>query len=121
MDFAALRENALLIVIAAMAINHLVMRVHALRGIAPVFWGLQLVNLAVGSGLILLGIPGFEDLPAVPWLISLLFFFRVVQNNNARQAWLIERVREERHGDEASVKAAFLEALRKGEEQDSGS
>lgn len=114
---AQLRDNALLIVIGAMATNHLVMRVHALRGSPWVFWPLQFANLAVGTGLILLGIPGFEELPVVSWLIALLFFFRVVQNNGMRQAWLLDKAYTKEHGDEKAVKEAFLQALRKGEEQ----
>ncbi|MCO4745450.1 MAG: hypothetical protein KC912_11725 [Proteobacteria bacterium] len=113
-----LKDTALLGVIAVMAINHMVMRAHGLRGNPLVFWTLQLANLGVGTGLIVLGLPGFEGLPAVTWLLALLFFFRVVQNNNARQAWLLEEVGHQQEVDQKATREAFLDALHKGEGKD---
>lgn len=108
-------DLALPVVIGTMAANHLVMRVVALRGHPLAFWPLQVLNLLVGSGLILLGLPGFDTLPIVAWMLALLFFFRVVLNNNERQRWLLEqRDRDARKGDQA-VREAFMDALRRGE------
>lgn len=111
-------DTVLLAVIGTMAINHIVMRIHALRGTAVVFWALQLINLALGSALIWFGLPGFEHIRAISVMIALLFFFRVVQNNNARQRWLIEELRNDQDMDEAGVKEAFIQALRKSESSD---
>ena len=108
-------DLALPVVIGTMAANHLVMRVVALRGHPLAFWPLQVLNLVVGSSLIMLGLPGFDTLPIVAWMLALLFFFRVVLNNNERQRWLLEqRGRNERHGEQA-VRQAFVDALRRGE------
>ena len=77
-------------VLAVMGANQLVMRVGALHARWYVFYFLQLTNIATGSAVITLGLPGFEPWPVVSWIIGLLFFFRSVQNNNLRVAWLRE-------------------------------
>lgn len=110
-----LEDIALPAVVGAMALNQLVMRVHGLKGQPFVFWPIQLLNLAVGSGLILVGLPGFNAYPAIRWVLALFFFFRVILNNNARQAWLLEQRGAETSKSEAAVKEAFLDALRRGE------
>lgn len=114
-------ELALPLVVGAMAANQLVMRVHALRGAPWAFWPMQLLNLAVGSALLWFGLPGFGNLPVVPFILALFFFFRVVLNNNQRQAWLLEERAREESGDHASRREAFLDALRKGEGRQSDS
>ena len=99
--------------IAVMAVNQLVMRVGGLKARALVFYGLQLMNLIVGTGLLWFGMPGFEDWPAVGWMIGLLLFFRVVQNNMSRAEWL----REDTEADAKDERrAAIAEALRRGRE-----
>jgi hypothetical protein len=111
-------ELALPLVVGAMAANQFVMRVAALRGSPWAFWPMQLLNLLVGSGLLWFGLPGFGNLPVVPMILSLFFFFRVVLNNNQRQAWLLEENQRQASGDLASRREAILDALRKGEARD---
>ncbi|TNE85476.1 MAG: hypothetical protein EP330_25675 [Deltaproteobacteria bacterium] len=110
-------EIALPLVVGAMAANQLVMRIHGLRGAPWAFWPMQLLNLGVGSALMLLGLPGFEKWPVIPWILALFFFFRVVLNNNERQAWLLEQQEASNSKERDAVKEAFLDALRKGEEK----
>ena len=99
-------------VIGVMAINQLVMRVAGLRGLPVVFYSLQLLNILTGALLLWFGLPGFEDMPMVGWMIGLLLFFRVVQNNSARATWLRERD-DDKDVDKRRQKVA--EALRRGE------
>ena len=83
-----LSTKTLLAVVAMMAMNQLVMRVGALHGRPPIFWTLQAANVACGSGLLLWGLPGFESVPVIAWVLALLFFFRVIVNNQSRAQWL---------------------------------
>lgn len=99
--------------IAVMAVNQLVMRVAGLKSRAAVFYSLQLLNLLVGTGLLWFGMPGFEDWPAVGWVIGLLLFFRVVQNNMSRAEWLREGDEDD---DKNERREAIAEALRRGKE-----
>jgi len=98
---------AILVVVGVMAVNQLVMRVGGLYARAMIFYGLQAVNVIMGTGLILWGLPGFEQWPVVSWIIGLLFFFRTVQNNNLRARWLRERLLEEREQREREIRAAL--------------
>lgn len=113
-----LSDLALPLVIGAMAANQLVMRVHAMKGSPWIFWPLQLLNLAVGSLLILVGLPGFDAYPVIRWILALFFFFRVVLNNNERQKWLLEQQVAEDSADRRAVKEAFLDALRRSEDKE---
>jgi hypothetical protein len=46
------------------------------------FWGAQIINLIAGSYIFYYGIPDFSaHLEVVNYLISLLFFYHVVENN----------------------------------------
>lgn len=96
-----------------MAVNQLVMRVGGLKARASVFYALQILNLVVGTGLLWFGMPGFEEWPAVGWMIGLLLFFRVVQNNISRAQWLRDEAEESDHDER---REAIAEALRRGRE-----
>ncbi|MFT6143323.1 MAG: hypothetical protein ACJAZO_002180 [Myxococcota bacterium] len=104
---------AFLGLIGVMAVNQLVMRVGGLKARAVVFYSLQLMNLIVGTALLWFGMPGFEDWPAVSWMIGLLLFFRVVQNNISRAEWLRHEARDR---DQDARREAIAEALRRGKE-----
>ncbi len=99
--------------IAVMAVNQLVMRVGGLKARAAVFYSLQMLNLVAGTALLWFGMPGFEDWPAVGWMIGLLLFFRVVQNNMSRAQWLREDAQDD---DKNERREAIAEALRRGKE-----
>ena len=88
--------QTLLAVVAVMALNQLVMRVGALRGRPSIFWTLQAANIACGTGLLLWGLPGFESLPVISWVLALLFFFRTIVNNQSRAEWLRKQQQAQR-------------------------
>lgn len=102
---------ALFGVIGIMAGNQLVMRLAGLKGNRFVFYPLQLVNLLAGAAVFWFGLPGFDAWPVIGWMIGLLLFFRVVQNNSARVEWLNQR-QQEAEGD--ARREAIEDALRKG-------
>jgi hypothetical protein len=97
----------LLTVIGALAANQIVMRVGGLRGRPAVFWSLQLVNVAVGGALVWFGLPGFEHVPVIGWVIGLLFFLRVMQNNQARARFLQAELDEGKQGKAAQIRRAL--------------
>lgn len=92
MDWGTAVFFGVVIVIAA---NQLVMRIAALRRSPWFFWGVQILNIAVGSTVIVFGLPGFTDFWFVQYILGLLIFFHVIQNNMARVSFL-RREREER-------------------------
>lgn len=83
--------EVLLAVVALIAINQAMMRLGALKSRTWFFWSIQAVNIVTGSCLIWFGLPGFETVRPVSYVVALLFFFRTVQNTNARGAWLREQ------------------------------
>lgn len=105
-----------LAVIGAMAANQLVMRTAGLRGRRWLFWSLQGLNLGTGTAVLLFGLPGFEHMRVVSWFIGLLFFFRVVQNNQIRVSLIRERQRSTR--DKASNREEELMAALERSEAD---
>jgi hypothetical protein len=97
----------LLIVVGVLAANQVVMRVGALRSRAAVFWSVQALNAAVGAGLIWFGLPGFEHLTVIGWVIGLLFFLKVMQNNQARARFLQAELDEGKQGKAAQIRRAL--------------
>lgn len=87
-----LDTKVLFAVVALIAINQVMMRLGALKGRLWFFWTIQLVNVVTGSLVLWYGLPGFEAVRPVSYVIALLFFFRTVQNTNGRALWLRERV-----------------------------
>ncbi len=103
---------ALLGVFAVMGANQLVMRVGALYARPAVFYPLQAVNVIVGSLVVWFGLPGLEQYVVVGWMVGMLFFLHVVQNNTLRTTWLRAAARSDRTERERAIKAA----LQRGEE-----
>ena len=97
-------------VIGVMACNQLVMRLGALRSRAMIFWLMQALNVGTGSAILLWGLPGFEPWPAVSWVIGLLFFFRAIQNTNARAKWLRTAARDRDEDKHEAVRQALRRA-----------
>lgn len=91
-----LSTSVLLGVVGLLAINQLLVRVAELASIRWLFYLVQLANLAVGTLVLALGLPGFEEMRAVTWFIGLMFFWRVIQNNRLRVERLEGELAEER-------------------------
>ena len=102
-------------VVAVIGGNQVVMRFAALRRTPWIFWSMQAVNVAVGSAVIVWGLPGFAAYWFVPYILGLLIFFHVVQNNLTRVNYLraehAERMQElRRERDRLAAAEAVEEA-----------
>lgn len=104
-DWGTLVFFAVVVVIAA---NQLVMRLTVLRRSPWSFWTMQAVNVAVGSFVLVFGLPGFSDYWFVPYILGLLIFLHVIQNNVTRVRTLraehedrIQELRRERAAQRA--------------------
>ena len=69
---------------ALLGLNQSLARISVLRGIALLFWGVQLLNLVVCIGVLILGLPGFENIPVVSWVVGLLFLVHIAHNTQLR-------------------------------------
>lgn len=110
-----LSSGVILAVVGVLGLNQLVMRVGALRARSAVFWSLQLVDVLVGSAVLVFGLPGFESMKVISWMVGLLVFFHVIMNNNQRAQWLREQ-RQERRAIERVRAEALRASLRAVEE-----
>lgn len=89
-----------------LALNQVVMRVPALFTRAWVFFGLVSVDILAGTAVIVWGLPGFAHLPAVSWVMGLMFFLHAAQDLAIRQKRLAlqaEEVAEERKRKVAEI------------------
>ncbi len=109
-----LSTGVLLGLVALMAINQAMMRVDALFNRDLVFFGVQILNTTVGSAVLIYGLPGFEHIPVVNWMVGLLFVMHVATNLNARA----RRSSEDREDERAEIRAEAerLRATRAAEE-----
>ena len=105
-------------VVAVLGINQAVMRVERLQDDDRVYFAVQIVDLLMASGCILIGLPGFDAFPAVPVVVGLLILLHVAQNYNARA----HRQREARAEERAEIEAeaARRRAAREAQEEGPG-
>ena len=103
MDDASL---VLFLLIGLIAINQLFSRIPALHNSARGYLIVQVVNLTAATAAIVFGIPGFQDLNVVRWLLGLLLFWHVVRNNWTYQAARRkQQVRKREHTRQAIAQA----------------
>ena len=77
-----LSDSLLLGMVAILAINYAATRLPGWNHRPTIFWGAQIINLVAGSYIFYYGIPDFSaHLEVVNYMISLLFFYHVVENN----------------------------------------
>ena len=77
-----LSDSLLLGMVAILAINYAATRLPGWNQRPTMFWGAQIINLVAGSYIFYYGIPDFSaHLEVVNYMISLLFFYHVVENN----------------------------------------
>jgi len=112
MDDASL---VLFLLVALISLNQLFARIPALHNSARAYVIVQVVNLSAATGVIVFGLPGYEDLNVVRWLLGLLLFWHVARNNFT--------YREARHKHRLFVRAqtrqAIVQALEEGRETSS--
>jgi hypothetical protein len=84
-------------------------RLPFLRDRTGLFWTVQVLNVLVGTAILMWGVPGFQQLASVSWMLGLLLFLHVAQNTR----WLAERRREEQlsarqEGRASAIRAALM-------------
>jgi hypothetical protein len=73
--------------VAIIGVNQVAVRTRLARDRSAVFWGLTLMDLLAGIAVLVLGLPGFEHVPAVTWVVGLLLVMHVAQNLMLRNGW----------------------------------
>ena len=82
----------LMILIAILASNHFIIRSTSWHQRIWIYWCCQLLNVSMGSWLLLWGIPEFKGtLAVVNVLVGLLFLYHAVQNHMHLQKHLREQ------------------------------
>lgn len=92
---------ALFAVVIVLGLNQAVMRTPTLREHPVPFWILQILDILAGTAVLSFGLPGFDGVPAVSWVLGLLFFLHSSQNLRMRQ----EELRFERQAAIAEERA----------------
>ena len=102
-------------VVAALATNHVLLRIPGWERRRALFYGVQLLNLTAGTWVMAMGIPGLDGpLKVFNWVFGLLFIARTVQNNNRYAKALRARRRAQGAATDAR-KDEIRAALRRGE------
>ena len=81
------RTSVLLALVAILGINQVVVRTRLARERSAVFWGLTLFDLFAGCAVLVFGLPGFTQTPAVSWVVGLLLIMHVANNLMLRTEW----------------------------------
>lgn len=92
-----LSTTALFVVVALLAINQLAMRLRWAVARTVLFFSVQALLLAAGTWVLGFGLPGFDHIPAVSYVIGLLFFLHVARNLALRSR--VERELAREHQD----------------------
>lgn len=94
----ATSEAVLLGLVLLLALNQVAVRVPFVTQRAWAFWGITALSGVAGLLVLVLGLPGFEHVPPVRFMVGLLFLLHVAQNLKLRadrDAAERERRREE--------------------------
>ncbi len=75
---------ALFAVVVALGLNFLLMRIAFQRGMVWLMLVLQVLQVTIGFGVIIYGLPGFEHAPAVKWVVGLVFILHAADNIRLR-------------------------------------
>lgn len=85
--------GVLFLLAAVLGLNHVVIRTPWARNTPAVFWAINFVDLGLGSLVLVFGLPGFESMQIISWVVGLLLVAHVAQNLQLRSMW----VEQERH------------------------
>ena len=103
----------LLSVALLLGLNNAVTRIPFLRERAALFWTTQLLDLGACLLLLIWGIPGFQHMPAISYMLGLLFLLHVATNLR----WKARQRRDHSVDDEVeSRRSAIRAALEETEE-----
>lgn len=81
-------DNAVLAgLVALIAVNYVVPRTSLARRYPSLFWAINGLDLAVGLGALLFGVPGFDGKPVVRFMVGLLVLLHLAQNFQVKTRW----------------------------------
>ncbi|MEC7987783.1 MAG: hypothetical protein VX278_21625 [Myxococcota bacterium] len=84
--------------VALIAINQFLIRTKYWQKQMWIFWVTQLLNSALGSWALFIGLPGLnESLSVINWIIGLLFFYHIARNQVLLQRFLRESRKKKPH------------------------
>lgn len=104
-----LGTRTLLSVALLLALNNAIVRVRWLRQRLLLFSAVQVLDVLVALWLLYRGVPGFERMPAIGWMLGLLLLLHVVQNVRWFRAVQRERVEDDDRERKASAIRAALD------------
>ena len=104
-----LGTQTLLSVMLLLALNTAMVRMERLKDRTVLFFGVQTLNVLVALYLFVRGMPGFDHIPIVAWVLGLWLLLRVAANHR----WWSARRRDDGR-DEATERraSAIREALK---------
>lgn len=104
-----LSTQAVLSIAALLALNTGMVRLEMLRDRAVLFWGVQGLNLVVALYLMVRGLPGYDFIPIISWVLALWLVLRTAMNHR----WWMGRRRDDGRDEDVERRAsAIREALR---------
>ena len=108
---------ALFGVAAALGVNQMLLRVSIFRESQAGFLAVQSLNITMSVFILVFGLPGYAEQPAVSWVVGLLFLVHAGQNGRMQSRW--DRSRRQRLVAERSTRAEDIrEALRRHADED---
>lgn len=73
--------------VAIIGINQVAVRTRLAREKSGVFWALTIGDLLAGIAVLVFGLPGFEHMEVVSWVVGLLLVMHVANNLMLRNGW----------------------------------
>lgn len=104
-----LGTRTLLSVALLLALNNAIVRVPWLQHRVFLFVAVQVLDALVAGWLYWRGIPGFEEIPAISWMLGLLLVLHLVQNVRWFRLLRDERDEDAAHERRASAIRAALD------------
>ncbi len=105
--------QTLLSVALLLALNNALVRLPGLGRRPVLFWGIQGLDLLVAGWLLWRGVPGFEAMPAIGWMLGLLLVLHVVQN--IRHLRAVQR--RDRDDAQREQRASAIRAALEGDDE----
>ena len=107
---------SLIALIGLLAVNRLVLALTGYRGVRPLFWGIQLLNLTAVILLVQFGLPSLPPgLRVINYFIALVFMLHIVENNSRRVKVIKASIREPQEDPHHDKRALIRERIKRAE------
>lgn len=102
-----LTTGVFLALVAVLAVNQALARIEAVLSLRPVYLSVQAINVGLGLGILVFGLPGWDHAPVVSWVVGPLFLVHVATNYR-RRGLLVRALEKERDQAEQQAKRATI-------------